>query len=751
MNLMGSVKSIIYENSDSTYKVLRVETSKKEITVVGYFPIIDLYGYYTFEGDFIDNDKYGRQFKAIVAIKRIHSDKEGLIKYLASKKFKGIGEKTAEKIVAGLGLEALDIIKRNPEVLIDFGIKRNKALEYQQQLKESEKEEELIVKLYGYELTPVMVNRLIEKYHDNALKIVETNPYQLIDDLDGYGFVKADNLALKLGFKLSDEVRIKAALKYTLNQACIQKGFTFLSQNQFLETSYKLIDKNHDEAVSKEDILKIINELKNEENLVVKNNRYYPLYLYQAEDISYKRLMAIKNYSLELPAEEKINSLIPKVEEKMGFELTELQRLAIKKTVSSKIAIITGGPGTGKTTIVKALLELEAMLKELSLDDERFSSNLLLLAPTGKAAKRLSQSTSLPARTIHSALGYNETGYFTKNDHDQFKENLIIIDESSMIDISLLSNLLKATPDKTRLVFVGDDNQLPSVGPGNILKEMIDSKLFQTTKLEEIMRQKKDSNIIKLSKMILNKRIDYNIFNEKSEVFFYNADAKEVLDKIDLFFEAFIKKGGDFKKDLQVLVPMYSGVCGIDAINKLIQEKYNHNPYFLVHNNKAYKIGDKVLQLKNEPSLGIMNGDDGIIIGHEKTEEEEVIHIDFNGHKVRYKVSDLDNITLGYAISIHKSQGMEFENVIIPIVPAFYIMLKPKLIYTGFTRAKKKLIIIGKTQSLNQALYSADENRQTSLFLDKNSSIFEINDPEIPFDTLGEENMENVSPYDFMD
>lgn len=750
MELLGIVKSIIFESLDSTYKVLRIEHNKEEYLVVGNFPNIEKYATYSFTGEFIETEKYGLEFKALSAKKEAHQDEDGLIKYLASKKFKGIGETTATKIVSALGINTLKIIKEKPDALLAFGIKKEKALLYQDIIRKSEKEEEIILKLYSYDLSTNMINRLLEKYQEDTLKVIEEDPYRLIKELDGYGFLKADKLARHLGVKEDDTRRIKAAINYTINQACIQKGFTFLSKKQLIETTNNLLSKNND-VLFYEKIEQVIDSLRKEESIVIKDGHYYPYYLYQAEDSSYKRLMAIKDFPDITLDDSILDNYISDIEAEIGFNLTTLQVLAIKRTVKSKVAIITGGPGTGKTTIIKALLMLEAKIGKQTINDECFINDILLLAPTGKASKRMSLACNLPAKTIHSALGYNEGGFFLKNERDKLREKLIIVDESSMIDICLLDALLSALEDNVRIVFVGDDNQLPSVGPGNVLQEMILSNLFTTSKLEEIMRQKKDSNIIKLSKMILERRVDYSIFNQKSEVFFYNADSKDILNNIGILFDAFIKKGGDFKKDLQILAPMYSGVCGIDAINKYIQEKYNHNPVFLEKNNKAYKVGDKVLQLKNEPNLGIMNGDDGIIIGYEKTEDNEIIHIDFNGHMVNYDVSNLDNLTLGYAISIHKSQGMEFENVIIPIVPAFYIMLKPKLIYTGITRAKKKLIILGKTQTLNQALYQTDESRQTSLFLNRTTNVFEINDPEIPFDTIGEAGMENISPYDFLD
>lgn len=751
MTIEGIVKRIIFESPDSDYKVIRILTEDDEIVVTGNMPFLELEARYEFDGELVDTTKYGVQFQSISYHKIVHNDAEGLILYLSSKQFKGIGPKLAAKIVDGLGLDCIDKIRHDPNVLESLGFKQDKIDTIYDAIIDQSKTEEIYIKLYSYGLTARMAARLYEFYGDSCINKIESNPYILIEDLEGYGFKRADTLAAKMGISTNDERRIKAGLSYVLNQACLQKGYTFLTKTQYIDTSYSILAKGHENEISKDDIERELEKMKGSNILRISGNRYYPYYLYEAEKSAANRLMQIRDYKFKAPDENEISSRLNIIEKNLGYSLTSLQYLALKRAIASKVCIITGGPGTGKTTIVKALLMLDAMLQKKEITDSEYVGQILLLAPTGKAAKRLSQSTGLPAKTIHSALGYNELG-FSYDELNQLANRLIIIDESSMIDVCLLDAMLRAIPDSAQLIFVGDDNQLPSVGPGNILNEMIGSNLFVVTKLEEIMRQRKDSNIIKLSQMILQKRIDYKIFNERNEVFFYPSEAKDVLAKIEQLVNAYIKGNGDFKHDIQILAPMYSSVCGIDAINKMIQEKFNNNSVILEKNNKAYKIGDKVLQLKNEPSLGIMNGDDGIILDYEKNDEHEILYIDFGGHIVQYDVADLDNLTLGYAISIHKSQGMEFDNVIIPIVPAFYIMLKPKLIYTAFTRAKRKLIILGQTQSLNQALYQSDEGRQTSLFLKKaTDEVVYIDDPEIPFDTLGEEDMENISPYSFMD
>lgn len=748
--IVGVVKSIIFESEDSLYKVIKVDADDETI-VVGLFPMVEIESKYRFHGEMVFNEKYGYQMKMDSYESIAHDTKDGLKSYLASGRFKGIGEKTAQKIVDEFGLDAIEQIIADPSILKKVKISLNKANEIALSLKEQRESEEIFVKLYSYGLTPKMASKIYEKYETLSIKKITENPYCLIYDVDGYGFVKCDNLALKMGFNIDNPLRLKEGILYTLTEACNQKGYTFLTKGQLINTSYGLLIKRSEGSF---DISLIENELKdivNSNLIVVRNDRYYPKYLYDAENSSRIKLSQILDTKCDLPSKNDCMNLIKDVEKSMEIEFTPLQKDAIIKSVTSKVSIITGGPGTGKTTIIRGILLLEAFLQKKNIDNGDFRSNVLLVAPTGKAAKRLGISTNLEASTIHHALGYNSNNEFSKNEYDLISQGIIIIDESSMIDIVLFSNMLKAIRNSAKIIFVGDKNQLPSVGPGNVLKELIDSKKIKTTMLNEIMRQKKDSNIIRLSQMILQRTIDYSIFNEHKEVFFYDAEASVVLNNIESLITLFLKKGGNLASDLQVLAPMYSGPCGIDAINEMISTKFNSNEYVINRGTKKFKIGDKVLQLQNNPSLDIMNGDDGIIKGYEKKDNSEYLYIQFNDKLVTYDCKDLDNLTLGYAISIHKSQGSEYENVIIPIVPSFQVMLKPKLIYTAITRAKKKLIILGKRQSINYAVSNTDEIRQTSLFGEEVSkNVIYIADPSIPFDTLGEENMENISPYDFM-
>lgn len=752
----GIVESILYESSDTAYKVISVSASNQKYICVGDMPTVELYRNYHFNGEMSINEKYGLRFNVSSYCSISHDTKEGLIAYLSSDRFQGIGTKTATKIVDALGLDAISKIKEDVNCLTDLGIKPDKAIEIQQALKNCEDLEEVFVSLYNYGITPKMASKIYSIYKSKTLSVIEKNPYVLINDIEGYGFFKCDALAITMGFSVHNQKRLEEGILFTLKEACNQYGYTYLHLNQLLPTTLNLLNKNKNDLVTENEILDSLDTLVKLGRLVLEGKRYYPKYLYNAEEKSREILNRINTYNVKLPTKNMVEGLLANVEEKLGFSLTNLQKDALVRSSTSKISIITGGPGTGKTTIVKGLLMLEAFLGKNDLDSNTFKMQTLLLSPTGKAAKRLQISCGMEAMTIHKALGYNETGNFSKSSEDKLNKSLIIIDEASMIDISLLYHLLDAVNDYTKIIFVGDKDQLPSVGPGNVLYELINSKKFTVTELKEIMRQKADSNIIKLSQMVLNKNINFQIFNSHKEVFFYQAEGQVVLDNIESLLNLFIKKGGDLKRDIQILAPMYSGTCGIDAINKMIQSKFNPSEKMLVRGERVFKENDKVLMLQNNPSLGVMNGDDGIITSIESNDNKEFLYIDFNGTMVKLPARDIDQITLGYAISVHKSQGSEYKNVIIPIVPAFNIMLKPNLIYTAITRAKEKLIILGNRDSLTSGIMQKNDLRQTSLYsfvneyTKKEEKIIYINDPEIPFDTLGEKNMENVSPYDFM-
>ena len=379
---------------------------------------------------------------------------------------------------------------------------------------------------------------------------------------------------------------------------------------------------------------------------------------------------------------------------------------------------------------------------------------VVMMAPTGRAAKRMCEVTSFKATTIHKALGYNYEGGFSFSEDAPLNCSLVIVDEASMIDINLAASLFKALPLGCQIILVGDEHQLPSVGPGNVFHDLIRSDLFITVQLHEIMRQAKDSNIIKLSHMVFSGQIDFRIFSEKKEVYFYPCDAKGLNRSLFQLLDSYIAAGNDMLSGMQILIPMYAGVAGIDAVNQAITERYNLNDEKLVRETLCLKKDDKVLQLKNDPTLQLMNGDIGIIKGISKVKDKDVLFIDFDGKTVSYPAKEVDNLRLAYAISIHKSQGSEYDNVILPVLSSYHLMLRKKIIYTAMTRAKKKLILLGSMEVLKEAIQCMEPLRQTGLLnlLQKTKDDSQrILDSNIPFDILGEYDMEGITPYTFME
>lgn len=756
--IKAKVISVIFEAFDSPYKVINTIYKNESLSILGFFPNINTNLDYEFKGEYVLHPKFGKQFKADSYSLASIDSKEGIIAYLSSEKFKGVGEVSALKIYEEIGPDCIQKIKEDKNVLKKIkGFNNAKIDSIYNALIENEYLDALYVELYSYGLTPKMVSKLYDKYQDKTLLKVKENPYRLIYELDGFGFIKCDSLAFKVGISYDNKTRIEEAIIYTLNNVCYNYGFSFLTNVQLVNSTYNLLNKDKTSIVSKDMIIKYIDELSSINRIIEENDRYFVKTIYDDEVLLANQLINLnKNKPKKLYEPEKLNDYLKEIEEYFSISYTLSQKEAIFNAINSNISIITGGPGTGKTTIIKGILHLLASLDGLAIVDDDFFKKVLLCAPTGRAAKRLGESCNMRSKTIHKALGYAFDEGFEFGVDNKLSESIIIVDEVSMIDISLAARLLSAIKENAKIILVGDEFQLPSVGPGNVLHDIIESGIINVSRLTEIMRQSLDSDIIKLSNDVNNKYINYDIFKRKKEVFFYPSDGNTTLDKIILFVNNFIEKGGNLLPDLQILIPMYSGICGIDIVNKVIQEKFNPSLNKIEKGNKIFKENDKVLQTQNDPTLGIMNGDIGVIKGIYKDEDEEYLNIDFDGFMVKYPTHNLDNLTLAYAISVHKSQGMEYKNVILPIIPSYYIMLKRKLIYTAITRAKEKLIIIGDYNALCSGVTKDDDKRQTTLEqrllnkLEFNKKIIYINDENIPFDTLGEEGMENITPYSFM-
>ena len=751
----GYISNYIYESQDSLYKVCElVQEDDTTLIIVGSFPHLEDGLSYEFVGKMKKHPKYGEQFFVESYSKSNSFSKEGLIHYLSSDKFYGIGPKLASNIVDELGLDCIDKILEDKEVLKKvYGMTKPKIEVLYQTLKDNYATEQVFIRLFGFGLTAKMVERLYSTYSVSAANKIEENPYCLITEVEGFGFKKCDSLALNLGMKRDDPKRLSAAIFYTLNQVCYQQGFTFLTEEQLINSVIRLLDNE----INSNDLKPILDDLVQNKKIILEDNKYFDAYLHKCEVKTAEAILRLAGGKLKKYPEEKVRDAIKYVEELLHIQYTPMQKEAIFTSILNKLSIITGGPGTGKSTILNGILNVYAKLNDLPVASDEFGYKVCMVAPTGRAAKRMAEATKYKASTIHKALGYNFDGDFSYNEDSKMAYSLLIVDEASMMDISITMSLFTALQDKCQIILVGDKDQLPSVGPGNVLYDLMQSDVFITTKLNQIMRQAKDSDIISLSHMVLSERIDYKIFNNKKEVFFYNSDVSSTIPMLKKLLDGYLANGGDLQSGIQILAPMYAGNAGIDAINSFIQEEYNkEKEKILKRDFKIFKKNDKVLQLKNDSVHEIMNGDIGKILDVIKVDEKDAMLIDFDGRIITYMASDIENLTLAYCMSIHKSQGSEFENVIMPILPSYQIMLKKKIIYTGMTRAKKKLILLGKTQSLEQAIHAEDYLRQTYLTPRLSKKISneldnKIFDKDIPFDTFGEYDMEGITPYSFME
>ena len=757
IKIVGEIIRYIFENSDNNYRIFLVgDESGNTYTLNGYLVRLDEEITYEFECEEVNHPKYGLQYKVLSYQSVIDNSKEGIITYLSSNLFPGVGLKCAQKIYEALGDKCLEIIETDPNSLDKVkGMTNGQKQTVYTKILENRVIEKIFVKLYQIGLTNKMVMKLYEKYQYETLDFIEKNPYQLIYDLEGFGFKKADELAMKLGFSVDNKERLKALLVFTMNNISNQYGLTYMNSNQLVTTAYNyaLTDTN----IVIDHLYSILNETVSDKKLVIENDRVYLPGIYYSEVRISKKLNQILSLPKTKVKIDKIETLLLDFEKINSISLSKEQKEAILTALTNRVSIVTGGPGTGKTTIVKAIVQLYCSLNGFSPYDDEAVGHILLCAPTGKASKRITEQTLFKSSTIHKALGYNFENEFIFNSQNNLPHRLIVIDEVSMIDTILAANLLDAIGVNASVVFVGDAFQLPSIAPGAVLDDLINSKMVPTTYLKTIYRQGRTSNIVKLADMVKEGVVDFNIFNSDNDLLYFPCHQNEVLAKINETVKIHMDYGYSLYDDIQILAPMYKGISGIDAINVSISNCFNVDYTFTVESkDKTFKQGDKVIQLVNSSELKIMNGDIGVINSYSLVQvddrEREVYDVDFTETNVKLDKKDFDNLNLAYAVSIHKSQGSEYKLVILPMFKSYSVMLKRKLIYTAITRAKEKLIIIGDINAFYQGLNEIEKNRQTSLALRLNpvQNKKKINDPDIPFDELGEINMEGITPYSFM-
>lgn len=719
--IKGKIRHLIFEGENG-YKVglFRIkETDNEElkdyvnktITFVGYFANLNLDDNYIFNGNMIMNTKFGEQYQ-VSSYERLEPEgKDAVIEFLSSPLIKGCGEKTAESIVTTLGENALTIIKENYlELLKVPKINEVKAKRIYDSLIKYESTDIIIVKLKEAGFTINESLTILNAHGEKSLEVYEKNPYNLVDIID---FSKIDKIYLSSNARDS-KIRVLACLIETFKELGFSKGDIYFYIDElldYLRAKFSLI-------IEKEKCEEYLNELCIDDKVVLEQNRYYLKEFYDYEKDIARNLNIIN--SLGETCVKDFEKMINELEIRLDVKYNEEQKKAIKGALKNRISIITGGPGTGKTTIINAIVKIYIKMNKLSPHD--VINDIALLAPTGRASKKMSESTSLGAMTIHRYLKWNkEKNEFQINEFNKNSQKLIIVDETSMIDTYLFASLLKGIKHNVKLIFVGDANQLPSVGAGLVLNDLIDSASFNHYPLSRIYRQSDNSYIPVLAKEIKDCELSSTFVTQKDDYNFLPAKGSNIKEMIRKICSMSIAKGLD-EQSIQILAPMYKGENGIDNLNVILQELFNPKKEYkkeMKVGEVIYRVNDKVLQLTNSVEDNVYNGDIGYIKEIKTVTEprkKDVFVIDFDGNKVEYGKEDLIMIRHAYAISIHKSQGSEFPHVIMPVSRGYYKMLYNKLIYTGVSRAKKSLVIIGEPESFVMAVNNNySKERKTTL------------------------------------
>lgn len=713
--IKGTISKIIYRNNSNGYTVglIKIKESDEEVgkieTFTGVLPEFNEKTIYQLNGTFTTHNKYGYQFQVDSFEIVLPEKKDELVDFLSSDLFP-IGEKTAKKIVGAFGEDTIDVILNNKEKLLEIprlGIEKiNKINNI---LKEYQSTSNIVLELNRMGFNTKDSLMLLNKYKDKVIRIIDNNIYDLIDNIN-LNFKEIDTIAINNKYDLYDERRVEALIIYLLNEITFEQGDTY----SFFQEIYNSIIKYLPDLKS-EDLEYYLIKLSKQKRVVIKKEKYYLKELYDAEEYIADRIYRLNNMERrKLP---KLKEKIKELEQKIGITYDESQKNAIITSLNNNFTITTGGPGTGKTTIIKGIIRMLVDTCHIS------PQNIALLAPTGRASRKLMEVCNIPAYTIHKYLGWDkDNNTFSHNEINVCKEEYIIVDEASMIDTMLMFSLLKGTRLDSKFIFIGDYYQLPSVSQGQVLKDMIDSEVLDVIKLNNLYRQKDGNYIIDLAHEIKNKELSDNFLTKKEDYNFIEVDNDYVLTSIkDIILKALEK--GYREKDIQVLAPMYKSQNGIDNLNKMLQEIFNpksNDKNELTVGNKIYREGDKILELVNDSDNSISNGDLGYIINITNKEKngnkKNEIIVDFDGNIVSFSPDKFINITHGYAISVHKSQGGEFNMVIIPFVNSFKRMLYNKLIYTAVTRAKSKLILIGSREAF---VYGVNNdyvnNRKTTL------------------------------------
>lgn len=712
--ICGTVDTIIFASQDNRFTVLKLSPEKLStqitVTLNGIAPLIGQL--LEIEGEWVKHPKFGQQFKATTYKTVAPTEISGIEKFLASGAINGIGPAMAKKIVAEFGEKTLEIIAKSPNELLKVpGIGKKTAEKISTSYLEQSELTEIMVWLENHGISNTYAGKIFAKYGSFAIDIMEKDIYRLFQDIEGIGFLTADKLAFNLGIQREDKRRIISGIDYALMQLC-NNGHCCIPEMALVDKTAKILQVNNQIifTILKEriDIGSLNTEVVGGETLI------YPPYLYYAEKKVAMRLLQLQQATEPL-SEDNLSLFIKVWEKDNQIQLAQKQKEAIKACLHHGVLVLTGGPGTGKTTVIKGILSI---LKAQGL-------KIRLAAPTGRAAKRLSETTGQKALTIHRLLEANNLAQddnlqlgFSKDIDDQLDADVIILDEVSMVDIVLMHHFLNAVPDGCRIILVGDTDQLPAVGPGSVLKDIIRSQKIPAIRLDEIFRQAQTSMIIQNAHIINAGRLP-DIRKQYSDFVFYelNDDTSITQKILDLCTKDLPHEGFDVLKDVQILSPMHRFLCGVENLNLMLQEQLNpkKNQDELKYSSQTFRVGDKVMHIRNNYQKNVFNGDIGFIqdINNEK------LTVDYFDHIVTYEKNELNELTLAYASSVHKSQGSEYKVVIIPLSTSHYIMLQRNLLYTAITRAKQKVIIIGSKKALMTAIQSNRTQKRYTLLAER--------------------------------
>lgn len=712
--ICGTVDTIIFASQDNRFTVLKLSPEKLStqitVTLNGMAPLIGQL--LEIEGEWVKHPKFGQQFKAMTYKTVAPTEISGIEKFLASGAINGIGPAMAKKIVAEFGEKTLEIIAKSPNELLKVpGIGKKTAEKISTSYLEQSELTEIMVWLENHGISNTYAGKIFAKYGSFAIDIMEKDIYRLFQDIEGIGFLTADKLAFNLGIQREDKRRIISGIDYALMQLC-NNGHCCIPEMALVDKTAKILQVNNQIIFT---ILKerIDNGSLNTE-IVGGETLIYPPYLYYAEKKVATRLLQLQQATEPL-SEDNLSLFIKVWEKDNQIQLAQKQKEAIKACLHHGVLVLTGGPGTGKTTVIKGILSI---LKAQGL-------KIRLAAPTGRAAKRLSETTGQKALTIHRLLEANNLAQddnlklgFSKDIDDQLDADVIILDEVSMVDIVLMHHFFNAVPDGCRIILVGDTDQLPAVGPGSVLKDIIRSQKIPAIRLDEIFRQAQTSMIIQNAHIINAGRLP-DLRKQYSDFVFYelNDDTSITQKILDLCTKDLPHEGFDVLKDVQILSPMHRFLCGVENLNLMLQEQLNpkKNQDELKYSSQTFRVGDKVMHIRNNYQKNVFNGDIGFI----QDVNNEKLTVDYFDHIVTYEKNELNELTLAYASSVHKSQGSEYKVVIIPLSTSHYIMLQRNLLYTAITRAKQKVIIIGSKKALITAIQSNRTQKRYTLLAER--------------------------------